>query len=149
MNTTWERELLDAADRDGIVSHVVGLILRQGPRVLLLKRRDDDYLPNMWETPGGHVDPGETIARALARELYEETGFRLKAILRYLGHVDYHGEFGRTREWNFEVDVDQMLRIIHPEHADYRWARPDEWARLPMTPEMRQSLDRVAALPSP
>lgn len=144
-----EHDLLDAANRDGIVSHVVGLVVRQESRVLLLKRREDDYLPNMWEIPGGHVDPGETLARALARELYEETGLRLKEVLRYLGHFDYLGEFGRTREWNFEVRVHEMLRIAHPEHAACRWALPDEWAHLDMTSAMRQALERIAVPPAP
>eukprot|EP00003_Mantamonas_plastica_P027504 TRINITY_DN5916_c0_g1_i1.p1 TRINITY_DN5916_c0_g1~~TRINITY_DN5916_c0_g1_i1.p1 ORF type:complete len:169 (+),score=37.49 TRINITY_DN5916_c0_g1_i1:56-508(+) len=35
--------------------------------------------PNIWVCPGGHVDPGETIEQAGARELLEETGLVVDA----------------------------------------------------------------------
>ncbi len=143
----WERKLMDAAVRDRIVSYVVGVVLRQESRILLLKRREDDYLPNMWEIPGGHVDPGETLVSALDRELLEETGLLRQHIRRYLGYFDYHGEFGPTREWNFEVSAEPARGIRHPEHVDYRWALPEEWRELPMTPEMRQVLEHLANPP--
>src|SRR5512135_1153543 len=41
---------------------------------LLLHRRSDNGL---WGLPGGKVDPGESVSAAVAREVLEETGFRV------------------------------------------------------------------------
>jgi 8-oxo-dGTP diphosphatase len=53
---------------------VNALLIRQG-LVLLAKRspRRKAY-PNLWSFPGGHVEKGESLAKALDRELREEIG---------------------------------------------------------------------------
>jgi 8-oxo-dGTP pyrophosphatase MutT (NUDIX family) len=47
---------------------VAGAILRDGDRVLLEHRRD----VAAWDTPGGKLEPGESAAVAIVRELREE-----------------------------------------------------------------------------
>jgi GrpB-like predicted nucleotidyltransferase (UPF0157 family)/ADP-ribose pyrophosphatase YjhB (NUDIX family) len=49
-------------------------------RVLLLLHRREDDAKGTWITPGGAVDPGETIAEGVSRELFEETGIKLSAL---------------------------------------------------------------------
>ncbi len=57
---------------------VGALIVRPGAAggEVLLGRRAEDcaWLPGAWDVFGGHLEPGETAARALARELGEELG---------------------------------------------------------------------------
>jgi len=55
---------------------VVGAVLRDGDR-LLLERRFDTSPAGLWDTPGGKLEPGETPAAALVRELREELGLVL------------------------------------------------------------------------
>ncbi len=45
--------------------------------VLFLLRHIDKPQGGTWCLPGGKVDPGETLAAAAARELFEETGLRV------------------------------------------------------------------------
>jgi 8-oxo-dGTP diphosphatase len=60
------RRSLAYRDRPG----AYGVLLRDG--FALLADQEGDLL-----LPGGGVDPGETPARALHREVYEETGWRI------------------------------------------------------------------------
>ena len=52
----------------------VCVALIQNERVLLTNRTDFE----VWCLPGGHVDPGESIAQAAVRETAEETGLEVK-----------------------------------------------------------------------
>ena len=52
---------------------VKGVIVRDR-RVLLLRNERDE-----WELPGGRIEPGETDAEALVREMQEETGLAVEA----------------------------------------------------------------------
>lgn len=54
-----------------LIEVVCGLIEQEG-RILLGQRRPDDKHALKWEFPGGKVEPGETPAQALERELMEE-----------------------------------------------------------------------------
>lgn len=55
------------------------VLLLDGQGRLLLFRGGDPAQPELgtwWFTPGGGLDPGETLVEGAVRELYEETGLR-------------------------------------------------------------------------
>ena len=53
-------------------------------RLLLTKRSDN----GQWCLPGGAVDPGETVTEAIEREVWEETGLRVR-VKRLVGIYSY------------------------------------------------------------
>ena len=55
------------------VSAVVRRV-RGGEEILLMQRSDNGH----WGLPGGHVEPGESVADAALREVREETGWRIE-----------------------------------------------------------------------
>jgi len=57
------------------------VVVRRGHRFLLTQERK---YASTWSIPGGRVEPGETLAEAAVREVFEETGvpIRLDGILR-------------------------------------------------------------------
>jgi len=58
---------------------VVGAVLLRNGHLLLERRPDDAAVyAGVWDTPGGHVEPGETPAAALVRELREELGIEAR-----------------------------------------------------------------------
>jgi len=56
---------------------VVGALTREG-RVLLVHRSPNKRAyPNVWDLPGGVIEPGESALGALTRELHEELGVQI------------------------------------------------------------------------
>ena len=53
---------------------MVAALVREQGRILMSRRRPDQAMPNLWEFPGGKVEPGEHPEAALVRELREELG---------------------------------------------------------------------------
>ena len=60
---------------------VVSGALVRGDAVLLVHRRPDRrYFPDVWDLPGGHVEPGEEPVAAVVRELREELGVVVRGL---------------------------------------------------------------------
>ena len=61
---------------------------RVSTKALILNKEKDKilliYMPknNDWGLPGGHVDEGENLDRAIERELYEECGIKCDNLIR-------------------------------------------------------------------
>jgi len=66
------------------------LLIAPTGRLLLIRYDDPRILesPVFWSTPGGGVDPGESLSEAVRRELLEETGIADAQI----GPVVWYGE---------------------------------------------------------
>ncbi|MDH6128848.1 NUDIX domain-containing protein [Kitasatospora sp. GP82] len=116
--------LLAEAEQAGIGQFVVGaLITDESGRVLLLRRKPEDFLGGLWELPGGGVDPGEHLQEALSREVMEETGLTVIRVTGYVGTFDYSSDNGlMTRQFTFAVTVEKHDPIVLTEHDDSTWA---------------------------
>ena len=56
----------------------VGVLSDGAGRVLISRRAEGTHQGGLWEFPGGNVEEGEDLARALDRELQEELGIRVR-----------------------------------------------------------------------
>ena len=54
------------------------LMLKKGQKVLLLRRFNTGYEDGNYCFPGGHVEKGEPISKAMIREAKEEIGIEIK-----------------------------------------------------------------------
>lgn len=68
---------MTASDEPSI--RCVGAIVHDARGRLLLVQRANDPGRGQWSLPGGRVEPGESDACAVARELHEETGLEVLA----------------------------------------------------------------------
>lgn len=65
----------------------VGIILKIENTVFMVQRNNTDWMQGYWNFPGGLVEKHETTQQAAIRELYEETGVRVKPENLSLVHV--------------------------------------------------------------
>jgi 8-oxo-dGTP pyrophosphatase MutT (NUDIX family) len=113
-------------------AEVVGAVILDDRGRAFVQRRSANrrLFPNCWDIVGGHVESGETPEQALEREVAEETGWRLREIVRSLGEFSWLGSDGlRRHEQDFLVTVDGDLRAPQLEwdkHPEYRWIGVDE-----------------------
>jgi 8-oxo-dGTP diphosphatase len=103
---------------------VAAAIFRDG-KVLIAQRPPGKHMAGRWEFPGGKVDPGESEAQALVRELKEELG--IVAVASHPFMTASH-----TYE-NHEVELSMwIVDDFHgePEALDgqeaLKWVRPAE-----------------------
>jgi A/G-specific adenine glycosylase len=60
------------------VVEVVAAVIEEDGLFLLTRRLAGTHLAGMWEFPGGKIEPGETHAAALRREIREELGLEIE-----------------------------------------------------------------------
>ncbi|HLW23282.1 MAG TPA: (deoxy)nucleoside triphosphate pyrophosphohydrolase [Steroidobacteraceae bacterium] len=126
--------------------HVVAAVLidRRG-RVLIAQRPPGKALAGAWEFPGGKVEPGESRAGALARELEEEIGLRIRdprPLLR-LTHRYPHSSV------LLDVFIVRRFggRLERRDAQALRWVSRAELAAAPLLPADRPIL-KLLALPA-
>ena len=73
-----DASVADGAER-AVVHVVAGALYDAQGRVLIAERPPGKHLSGRWEFPGGKIEPGESEAQALARELREELGIEVSA----------------------------------------------------------------------
>lgn len=56
----------------------VGAVVFHNDSILLVRRKNPPA-KDLWAIPGGRIKFGETLQQAAEREIYEETGIRIKA----------------------------------------------------------------------
>ena len=83
---------------------VCGLIKRPNGKVLGVSRKDNK---EDFGLPGGKVDPGETPADALYREILEETGYTIKKHNWVFTSVEADGYYCLT----FLCEVDETTKV--------------------------------------
>ena len=109
-------------------------ILRQSGRYLVGKRSlHRPAAPGYWCPISGRLEPGETQADAVVREVWEETGLRVRAS-RKVAQSDTHDGSAILHWWLVELNDDAgEARLANDEHSELRWVTPEELQRLEPT----------------
>jgi 8-oxo-dGTP diphosphatase len=114
---------------------VVAAVIAVEGKYLITQRRSTAVLANLWEFPGGRVEPDETDADALAREIDERLGVAIEVgqMISYVRHpyehytVDLHLYECRLLTPELQTRAVQAFRwISSDEFDDYEFAPADE-----------------------
>ena len=118
----------------------VGAVVRDAEGAFLLVRRARDPQAGRWSLPGGRVEPGETLEEALAREVWEETGYEV-AVGGLVGTVSIP-----AAENTVYVVADHACAVVGgalqagDDAAEARWVHPELMRRLPLTTDLIETL---------
>lgn len=80
------------------------LLIRDG-KILLSRRFNTGYGDGKYSLPAGHVEDGESLTQAGAREFFEEIGVRLKPRQLKLVHVMHRKEDDIRMDFFFTADI--------------------------------------------
>lgn len=113
--------------------NVVGAVLvNEANQIFCALRSPQMSLPNLWEFPGGKIEPNELPTETLKRELMEE--LKIEVTVGEKVESTYY-EYD-----SFTIQLTTFYSKIHSgtpvltEHADYKWLYADELSNLEWAP---------------
>ncbi|MDN5795538.1 MAG: NUDIX domain-containing protein [Intrasporangium sp.] len=120
-----------------------------GKGVLLTKFTAQTHVSGQWGLPGGGLEPGETPAEGVLREVWEETGqrVRLGALVaiqssHWIGRApsraveDFHA-IRLVYRADCPDPTDPVIHDVGGTTGDARWVPPDQLHDLALTPSWR------------
>lgn len=117
----------------------VGAVAVDDGRILLV-RRGQGRAVGSWSIPGGHVEPGETVAEAVVREVQEETGL-VGVCDELIGWVERIDEDGHLVIFDFGVTVlGSTVPVPGSDAAEAAWVPTVDAEVLPLAPGLLEFL---------
>lgn len=124
----------------------VGAIVTDERGRLLIIQRGHDPGAGLWSIPGGRLEPGETDAQALIREMLEETNLQVKVGV-LVGRVQRQGLGGTIIDIrDYAVTVTGGTLRAGDDAADARWVTAAELGRLEVTEGLIEALEEWGVL---
>jgi 8-oxo-dGTP diphosphatase len=118
----------------------VGAVIKDDQGRLLLIKRGHEPGAGLWSVPGGRVEPGETDAEALVREMREETGLAVQAG-PLLGRVRRPGQESAILDIrDYAATVTGGTLCPGDDAAEARWVAVSELSSLPITEGLVEAL---------
>lgn len=122
---------------------VVAAVIRRGGRILVTRRPPGGPLGGLWEFPGGKVEPGESEADALRREIVEELGCDVAVGPLLFRHAhDYPHIHVDLAFYACTLDEAAEPRCVGV--AELAWAAPDALGDYAFCPADVAVLGRIA-----
>jgi 8-oxo-dGTP pyrophosphatase MutT (NUDIX family) len=128
--SSYYRGLRDRIGTELLLIPAVAAVLRDEQGRVLIQRNHHGE----WSLPAGAIEPGESPAQAAVREVYEETGLRVRAVrvLGVVGGAHCRVTYPSGDRVEYVVTVFECARLggslidSNDETESLRWFRPEE-----------------------
>lgn len=126
----------------------VGALVHDDEARLLVVRRGREPGRGRWSVPGGRVEPGESDAEAVEREVLEETGLHVSVGIRV-------GTVVRDGPGDLSYDIRDFacalagpaVPVAGDDADEARWVTRAELAELDLVDELWDALEQWGVLP--
>lgn len=118
--------------------NVVAAIIKKDDKILATRRGYGEFI-NMWEFPGGKIEPNESKEEALIREIQEELDCTIKPTKFALDLEYEYPTFYLKMSCYEAVIIDRTPKLL--EHNDGRWLTKDQLDEVNWIPADIQIID--------
>lgn len=114
------------------IDAVSKVVIKCGDRILFLQKTTGE-----WELPGGHLNKSESFEQGAKREVFEETGIKLKKLKTILSQKLF-------KLYVCKIKVSKVL--LSNEHERFQWVTSKGANKLKITDATRENWKRITGL---
>ena len=112
-------------------------------KILITKRVNKNFLPGLWEFPGGKIEKNETAIQAIIREVKEETNLTVSNPI-FLGNIKHkYSHFGVNI--SLFISFPKSIKSFNSSQ-EYRWVRMKDILNYPLPKANHKMLDILKKL---
>ncbi len=125
MGLVAERPVLSDPPKTIFIEMTTGILQHNG-RILIQKRKAKGVWANLWEFPGGRLEPGETPEMALVREYAEETALNVGKLKKITTVKHSYTVYRVTLHCYYCNIIDGRFEPVLQTAQEHRWVKPEE-----------------------
>ena len=112
-------------------------------KILITKRLNKNFLPGLWEFPGGKIEKNETAIQTIIREVKEETNLSVSNPI-FLGNIKHtYSHFGVNI--SLFISFPKSIKSLNLSQ-EYRWIRMKDILNYPLPKANHKMLDILKKL---
>jgi A/G-specific adenine glycosylase len=137
-----ERPVLKTPAKTIFIEMATGILQRDG-KIFIQKRKKRGVWANLWEFPGGRLEPGETPEMALVREYREETEFAVGNLTKIITVQHSYTVYRVTLHCYFCSLINNSFDPVLHGAQEYRWVTPEQLWNYPFPAGHRKLLQHL------
>ena len=112
-------------------------------KILITKRLNTNFLPGLWEFPGGKIEKKETATQAIIREVKKETNLTVSNPI-FLGNISHkYSHFGVNI--SLFISFPKSIKSFNSSQ-EYRWISMKDILNYPLPKANHKMLDILKKL---